>query len=346
VAGVGGRVFPVGSNVAPHRRPTPAWMLQVPPQVIAPVGFDASGQFGNPVVTQPIGPPSLRALGTVVSTTTAAPSFAAPAGAVSTDVIQILFFCDDGRTTVSAVPSGFVVIPGLPQDNDVTLGSPAHSLRGYWAYFSVAGAGPYAFTLSTSVFVEGRTAAIQNADPTGNPFEATNGATSGATAVTTAPSVTATSLSTNRYAFNAATNWTGGAWTPPAGFTEQWDANSEVLTFDDKALPTAQTVTPQPVCAGSNKSNAWVGIFLPLQAAGTQIVAPVGIVTTERFGNSAIAPGAVTVSTLAISSAEAFGNVAVTISAIVTATGIDSTERFGNVTATSTIALLAITSAE
>ena len=31
----------------------------------------------------------------------------------------------------------------------------------------------------------------------------------------------------------------------------------------------AQTVTPQAVCAGSNRSNAWVGILLPVPAAAT-----------------------------------------------------------------------------
>jgi hypothetical protein len=211
--------------------------------------------------------PSLRALGTVVSTTTSTPSFAAPAGAVSTDVILVGFFLDDGRTTVTAVPSNFTLASGTPQINDAAAGAPSHGLYVYWGRFADVGAGPYGFTVSGSVFVEGRTAAIQACITTGNPFEATNGATSGNTNVTTAPSVSATSLDVDRYAFYVATNWTGGAWTPAAGFTEQWDANNEICTFDDKALPTAQTVTPQAVCAGSGRSNAWVGILLPVASA-------------------------------------------------------------------------------
>lgn len=218
--------------------------------------------------------PSLRSLGTVVSGTTTAPSFAAPAGAASTDVIIIAVFVDDGRSTISAAPSGFSQAASSPQVNDAAAGSPSHCLFVYWGRFSDVGSGPYGFTISSpgTPFVEGRAAAVQGCITTGNPFEATNGATSGNTNVTTAPSVSAASLDVDRYAFYAATNWTGGAWTPASGFVEQWDANSQIITFDDKALATAQTVTPQAVCAGSGRSNAWVGILLPVPAAA--VIAP------------------------------------------------------------------------
>lgn len=219
--------------------------------------------------------PSLRSLGTVVASTTNTPSFAAPAGAVSTDVIVVAMNVDDGRRTMSSVSSGFTLGADLPQTNDVSAGSPSHSLFVYWGRFSDVGAGPYGFTLSgTAGFVEGRTAAIQNCITTGNPIEAADGATSGNTNVTTAPSVSATSLGADRYAFYIADNWAGGAWTPATGFTEQWDANDQIITFDDKSLATAQTVTPQAVCAGSSRSNAWVGIFLPIPSGGADIPAP------------------------------------------------------------------------
>ena len=212
--------------------------------------------------------PSLRSQGSVVKTTTASPSFAAPAGAVSTDVIVIPFFVDDGRRTVTAFPSGFSLATDLPQTNDATAGSPSHSLVVYTGRFSDVGAGPYGFTISASTFIEGRAAAVQDCITSGNPIEAADGNTSGNTNVTTAPSVSATSLGADRYAFYAATNWNGGAWTPATGFTEQWDADDQIITIDDKALATAQTVTPQAVCVGSSRSNAWVGVFLPVPAGG------------------------------------------------------------------------------
>lgn len=230
--------------------------------------------------------PSLNgALGTVLASTTNTPSFAAPASAASTDVILAAFFASDGRRVMSAIPSGFTIAGNIPQINDVTASDPSHALYVYWGRFATVGAGPYGFTMTgTAGFVEGRTAAYQNCITSGNPFEATSGATSGNTAVTTAPSVSVTSLGADRTAFYVATNWSGGAWTPASGYTEQWDANDEVCTFDDLAMPTAATTTPQAVCAGSNRSNAWVGLLLPV--AGATGSAPRPLVVGQAVNRS------------------------------------------------------------
>src|SRR5882757_11470857 len=114
-----GRIFPVGSIITPHHRPVRITLLQTPPQVIAPIGTDSAELFGSTTVAPgtvtiaPVGiptaeqfgtiglvPPSLRALGTVASSTTNAPSFAAPAGSISTDVILVFWFMDSGSATV------------------------------------------------------------------------------------------------------------------------------------------------------------------------------------------------------------------------------------------------------
>lgn len=219
--------------------------------------------------------PSLRSLGTVVGANTNTPSLAVGAGAVSTDVILCGIYVDDGRRTMTGVPSNFTLGTDLPQTNDTGAGAPSHSLFVYWGRYTDVGAGPYGFTLSgTAGFVQARTAVIQDCITTGSPFEAADGATSGNTNVTTAPSVSASSTGNDRYAFYCATNWTAGAWTPATGFVERWDANDQVLTFDDKTLTTAQTVTPQAVCVGSGRSNAWVGIMLPVPAASASLVVP------------------------------------------------------------------------
>jgi hypothetical protein len=209
--------------------------------------------------------PSLRALGAVSSGSTLTPSFAAPAGAVADDVIVIAAFVDDARTTVSAVPTGFLAAPNAPQRNG-SSGSPEHVLIVYYGRFSDVGAGPWGFTLTSGAtpFVEGRAAAIQDCVTSGSPWDATDGATSGATSGTVAPLVSATSSGADGYAFYAATDWASGAWTPATGFTEQWDANTRIITFDDKSLTTAQTVSPQATCASSSLMNAWVGILLPI----------------------------------------------------------------------------------
>lgn len=224
--------------------------------------------------------PSLRALGTVVATTTANPSFDEPAGTASTDIVVVGMFLNP-TVTVTGTPTGFASLADLPQNNGGGA-DPSHQLAGYWARRSDAGAGPYVFTLSSSIFVEGRAAAIQDAITTGDPWEAADGNTSGLTSVTTAPSVSATSAGTDRLAWYMASNWAGGAWTPPSGYTEDWDANDRIVTMDHLTLATAQTTTPQAVCASSSRSNAWVGILLPVASAATATpgaqVAPVAAV--------------------------------------------------------------------
>lgn len=215
--------------------------------------------------------PSLRALGTVLSSSTTSPSFAEPAGTVADDIIIIAWFQDDARTSISAAPSGFAAPTDAPQNNNPLFGSPSHSLQVYWGRRSAVGAGPYGFTVNVGLggtpFIEGRSAAVQDCITTGDPFDAADGNTSGLTSVTTAPLVSATSTGTDRFAFYAATNWTGGAWTPPSGYTEQWDADNRIVTFDTLTMAAAATTSPQAVCAGNDQSNAWVGILLPIPAA-------------------------------------------------------------------------------
>lgn len=203
--------------------------------------------------------PSLRSLGAMWAGVTNAPAFGEPPGAVASDVIEIKFFLDGAANTVTAAPPGFAVPLGAPQVNS------NHSLRVYWAYRSDAGPGPYAFALASATHVEGRAAAIQGALTGSSPYRtgAGNFAPSTPPAPQTAPPVAATSTDNDCYASYAATNWSGGAWTEPAGFVEVMESTNRIITFDDKALPAPQTVTPQAVCANADKMCAWVGILLP-----------------------------------------------------------------------------------
>lgn len=235
--------------------------------------------------------PSLRSLGTVLASSTGTPTFSAPAGAAASDLIICAWNQDDGRTSVSGtLPTGFVQATGSPQRNDGTLGSPSHSLNVYVGYFSAVGAGPYAFTVvpgigSATPFCEGRTAAIQDA---GTIWEGTpSGATNGNTNTNITPLVSSTSAQNDCYAFFIATNWAGGAWTPPTGYTEQWDANDRIITFADLNMPTPATTSPQATCASSNRENAWVGIIPPVAAAGvspsTIIVATTALIRSATW---------------------------------------------------------------
>lgn len=215
--------------------------------------------------------PSLRSIGTSWVGPTNAPSFAEPAGAVANDIIEIKFFLD-GTNTVSTAPTGFVAAPNAPAVNT------NHSLQIYWARRSAAGAGPYVFALASTTHTEGAAFAIQGATTSGNPYEASSGANSGGASVSTAPLVSATSLGTDRYASYAATNWSGGTWTAPTGYTKQYDLNNHIVISCDLAMPTAATTSPQATCTASDKMCAWLGIMIP-DVAGAAVATPGPIVT-------------------------------------------------------------------
>lgn len=195
-------------------------------------------------------------------------------------------FLDNGVVTITSVPTNFTRAGDLPQNTNPAGGGTNHSLTVYWGRFSDVGSGPYVFTKSASDYVTGRSAAVQDCVTTGDPFEAADGNTT-ASSVTTAPLVSASSTGADRYAFYVATNWTGGGWTPPTGYTERWDANDRTITIADLQLPTAATTSPQAVSAGSNRSNAWVGILLPVPGGAS--AAPSGISASASPGTPAVA---------------------------------------------------------
>jgi hypothetical protein len=220
--------------------------------------------------------PSIRSLGTVTSGATAAPSFAEPLGAAADDIIVCGWFQDDARTSISAtLPTGFAAAFDAPQaNNPLTGSSPDHSLQVYVARRSVCGAGPYTFTVvpgtgGATPFCEGMAVAVQGVPPgIASPFtEAADGNTSGSSSSATAPLVTATSLDIDRLALYFATNWTGGAWTPPSGYTEDWDANNRIATLDHLTMAVAASTSPQAVNVSTDRTNAWVGIFASSIAA-------------------------------------------------------------------------------
>ena len=239
--------------------------------------------------------PSIRSIGAQTVGPSATPTFAEPAGAQPSDVIVCAWFQDDARTTIDqgALPTGFAAAPDTPQANNPLIGSsPNHSLQVYAGRRSAVGAGPYAFVVvpgtgGATPFIEGRAAAVQDCILSGSFFDAADGNTTGTASDTVAPSVSATSSGLDRFAFYMATNWNGGAWTDPAGFTNVMNSTNRLLTWDSKTLATVQTVTPQAVNSASQRMNAWVGIFLPVPSA----VTVTGSATVDLGGLTVAATG-------------------------------------------------------
>lgn len=216
--------------------------------------------------------PSIRSQGTPLSDSTATPTFDEPAGADDSDVIAVFWFQDDGRTSVDTPPAGFAAPEGAPQNNDPAQGPTRHSLNVYLGRRADVGAGPYAFTVlpgagTATPYCEGRAIAIQDCTLDTTILDDADGATTGDAPATTAPLVSADSSGTDRLALYAATNWSGGAWTEPVGYTSIWAGVFGVISLYTAEMPAAATTSPQAGNAADALMNAWVGILLPVDDA-------------------------------------------------------------------------------
>lgn len=221
-------------------------------------------------------PPSWQASGTYMETTTAAPSFAVPSGVAAGDIIVIPIYTDasiasDGGASITAMASGFAHAPGSP----VKTGSgtpPSHSLSVVWKRATGADTGTYDFTLSASVFTAGAAQRYSGAVASGVPFDTASGGDTPTaiddTSGTVTPAVNITTAGPNRMLIFSGSDWAGGAWTPPTGFTERMDSGSEVNTLDDlPQLSAGNTGSVSATCAGSSRRRAWIGALKPSGAA-------------------------------------------------------------------------------
>jgi|SRR5690349_2488660 len=172
--------------------------------------------------------PSWLSKGADVSTSTAAPSFAVPAGAAAGKIAIVTMFLDIAATTVNSVPSGFSLVPGSPVD------AVNHHQYKYWKRLTGADSGTYDFGLSASVFIEGAAELYDNCVGSGNPFDPNPGAAIDNTAGSASPPVGTDSVGPDRLTIHTATCWAGGTWTPPSTFTKRINTPVGLITTSDK----------------------------------------------------------------------------------------------------------------
>lgn len=184
--------------------------------------------------------PSWVSKGADFSNTSATPSFAVPAGTAANLVVIVSFFANVNTTTVTVVPSGFTVVPGSP----VIGGS--NVLFKYWKRLTGADVGTYDFTLSSSQFVEGAAELYDNVYMSGSPFDAGPGSAFDDVNGLSTPAISTTTLGSDRANIHTATAWSGGVWTPNAGYTKRLQPPVGLVTASDKiqavAGPTGSVV--------------------------------------------------------------------------------------------------------
>jgi hypothetical protein len=279
--------------------------------------------YGHPVVARtrqaPPPDPQFAGSGTLLSGTGSSAALAVPSGVVANDIIVITLFADGGSTTVTP-PSGFA-----HAENSPVTGAGNHSLNILWKRATGADSGTYTASLSASVYREGAAHRYTGAVTSGAPFDAGTGSASTTTSGTVTPAVSTTTLGANRKVLFAATDWSGGSWTPPALYAERMDGGVGLVTLDDVAQPSAgSTGSVSATSTGNDKRTAWIGALIPAGATGTTTTLtvapgasctsgtadslPLGSVTADQPGASLPSGGTVTFNFGVVQRAQLSGN--------------------------------------
>lgn len=213
--------------------------------------------------------PAYGAAGTYLSGSGASAAVPVPAGVAAGHIIVVVLYLDGGGS-VTGLPSGFAHVTGSPFS--VPPGGGQHSMAVAWKRASGADTGTYDFTLAGSIFREAGAHSVTDALASGDPWDATD---SGINTVnnTVSPDVDLTTTGADRLLVFAASNWGGGAWTPPSGYAERMDTGEHLITLATKAQAVAgATGTVTATSATSDKGTAFLGALKPAAGGLTQAI--------------------------------------------------------------------------
>jgi hypothetical protein len=208
--------------------------------------------------------PSPAAVGANFDGTTAAPAIAAPSGVVANSLVVVCMFLDGAAKTVTP-PAGWAAVENTPVN--VTGGS--HGMHVFWHRAAGSESGPYTFTWTGDTYCDGFAIRFTDVVTTGTPFDSPTGAAeSNDFGTNISPAVSTTSLGPDRCDLWVSTNWSGGAWTPPAGYTEQRESTAQILTAATLAHPVqGSTGSVTGTCASSDRRTAFIGAIIGTTAA-------------------------------------------------------------------------------
>lgn len=218
--------------------------------------------------------PAFGSSGALLTGSGSSASFAAPAGVAAGDAIVIVFFLDSSAT-VTVYPSGFAEAENSPVS--LPAGGGQHSLHivGKWA--SGSDAGTYDFAFSAGAYREGAAHRFTGGAGSGALFDSPTGFAVAATSGTVTPPVGTSTLGADRLLLFAGTDWSGGSWTPPAGFTERMDGGVGLVTLDELAQAVSgSSGSVSATSTGNDKRAAWIGGLRP---SGTVVDTPARVPT-------------------------------------------------------------------
>jgi hypothetical protein len=183
-------------------------------------------------------------------------SCAVPAGAAINDIAVFAVYLE---TTAAITASGFT------SKSDLATGAPASvgRLVVLWKRLTAVDAGSYTATWTGAAWAEASCVLFSGRVTVGDPFESVSTNETTGSGTCTAAALTPAQGGDDLVGF--ASNFAGGAWTPPAGMTERQDAANADITLDTAdAVAAGTTGTKSFVCAGgSSGMKAFLGALRP-----------------------------------------------------------------------------------
>lgn len=225
--------------------------------------------------------PTFGAAGTYLAGSfTSGAAVAVPTGTAAGQVVLVFIYVESGNGTISG-PAGFTQKASIDGTN--------HDLEIWWKRCTGTDSGTYAFTWSGNPWREAVAVRFSGCITTGDPFDvtSTNTGTGGTT-----PAVSATTTVADTLKVWAATNFNGGAWTPPSGWTERVDTGGGIgaATLAQAAAGATGSVTGSSA-GGAAVSLAFLGALKPPASSGTNAPATVAPVSaTGQPATATVAP--------------------------------------------------------
>jgi hypothetical protein len=266
---------------------------------------------------------------------------AVPASVAADDVIVAVIFLDGATAQTITAPTGFTEATDSPAQAD------NHGGRVFWKRATGADSGTYTFSWGTSQYAEGQAHRFTGAITTGDPFDVTVSAVDNGF-VTTSPAVSDTTTVADTLLLHVATNWSGGTWTAPSGFTKRMQGGFDVATLSDKAqAASGATGSITATCTGTDRMTAWLGALKPTGGSVTH-EATASVTETATITPSATVEKPATASVTETASITTSASVTKPVEATVTGTAtITATaEVIKGVTATVTITATTTATAE
>lgn len=180
-----------------------------------------------------------------------------PAGVQVDDVIIVALYLESDSAVTA--PAGFA-LKDLAEHNDAVQ---EHRHYVFWKRATGADSGTYDFSWIGTEWRELHANRISGCTTTIAPWDATATAVSAGTASSTSPAVSLTTNFADTLLVWSASNFNGGAWTPPATWTERQDNGSDLGAASVVQASAGATGSITGSCGSTGAMTAWLGALLP-----------------------------------------------------------------------------------